>query len=131
MRLETRDGQPLDISPLLHAFIGERTRDGYGEIMAYPALDCCYRAAEQKPPEKYRLSHPSTFRTVSISTNLIHRVLGMRMQRRISSLAVADRRDAQIADIRVIPTKEQYGTAYIQTEQEQTKKRQKSYKTLS
>ena len=98
MRLETRDGQPVDISPLLHAFIGERTRDGYGEIMAYPALDCYYRAAEQKAPEKYRLSHPSTFRTVSISTNLIHRVLGMMLQRRISSLAVADRRDAQIAE---------------------------------
>ena len=95
MRLETVDGQPIDIAPLLHAFIGERTRDGYGEIMAYPALDGYYRAAEQRAPEKYGLKYPMTFRSASISTNLIRRVLEMILQRRVKSLAVIDQRDAR------------------------------------
>ena len=95
MRLETLDGQPLDISPLLHAFIGERTRDGYGEIMACPALDCYYRAAEQKAPEKYGFASPMDFRSTNISMNLIRNVLERILKKRIRSLAVVDQRDAQ------------------------------------
>ena len=95
MRLETVDGQPMDIAPLLHAFIGERTRDGYGEIMAYPALDGYYRAAEQRAPEKYGLEYPMTFRNANIPMDLIRRVLEMILQRRVKSLAVIDQRDAR------------------------------------
>ncbi|MBQ9005499.1 MAG: hypothetical protein IJ092_03900 [Atopobiaceae bacterium] len=96
MRLETCDGQPIDISPLLHAFIGERTRDGYGEIMAYPALDCYYRAAEQRSPEKYRLEYPLSLRTTAVLTDLVSRVLELMLQRKIKSLGVLDQGDAQI-----------------------------------
>ena len=95
MRLETLDGQPMDIASLLHTFIGERTRDGYGEIMAYPALDGYYRAAEQRTPEKYDLEYPMTFRSVNISINLIRRVLEMILQKKVMSLAVVDQRDVQ------------------------------------
>ncbi|MBQ9009816.1 MAG: hypothetical protein IJ088_10875 [Clostridia bacterium] len=95
MRLETLDGQPIDISPLLHAFIGERTRDGYGEIMAYPALDVYYRAAEQKVLEKYQLEYPLTNRIMYIVADLIHHILDKILEGRIKSLAVVDRWDEQ------------------------------------
>ncbi len=95
MRLETADGQPMDIAPLLHAFIGERTRDGYGEIMAYPARDGYYRAAEQRVPEKYGLEYPATYRSVNITMERFRRVLEMMLQKKIWSLAVVDQGDAQ------------------------------------
>lgn len=95
MRLETADGQPMDIAPLLHAFIGERTRDGYGEIMAYPARDGYYRAAEQRVPEKYGLEYPETYRSVNITMERFRRVLEMMLQKKIWSLAVVDQGDAQ------------------------------------
>ena len=95
MRLETVDGQPMDIAPLNHAFIGERTRDGYGEIMAYPALDVYYRAAEQRAPEKYGLESPATFRGASISMELVRRVLEMILRRKVRALAVVDQWDAR------------------------------------
>ena len=93
MRLTTVDGQPIDIAPLRHTFIGERTRDGYGEIMAYPALDSYYRSAEQRTPERYSLEFPMNFRSVNISTELIHRALEMNLQKKVISLAVVDQRD--------------------------------------
>lgn len=95
MRLETVDGQPMDISPLRHAFIGERTRDGYGEIMAYPALDSYYRAAEQRAPERYSLEYPVTYRSANITKELIRRVLEMILQRKVKAIAVVDQGDAR------------------------------------
>lgn len=93
MRLETRDGRPMDISPLLHTFIGERTKDGYGEIMAYPARDCYYRAAVQKPAVKYGMDIPLSYKSLQISANLTSQVIQLRLKRSIQSVALADQHD--------------------------------------
>ncbi len=65
LRLRTADGEPVDISPILHAFVGERTEDGYGEIMAYPARGQYYRLAE-------RIEFPSFSAGDSVSMNFGH-----------------------------------------------------------
>ena len=85
----------MDIFPILHTFIGENTKDGYGEIMAYPARDGYYRAAEQRVPEKYGLEYPETYRSVNITMERFRRVLEMMLQKKIWSLAVVDQGDAQ------------------------------------
>ena len=93
MRLETRDGRPVDITPILHGFIGERTKDGYGEIISYPALDSYYRAAETVSPEKYGMELPLDYVSLQRSSHMIDQVLRLLLKRRIQSLAVLDRRD--------------------------------------
>ena len=93
LRLETRDGQPVNIAPVLHAFIGERTRDGYGEMMAYPARDGYYRAAEAVPPEKYGLKLPLSLLSLHYAADLTNEVIQRILKKRIQSLALSDRRD--------------------------------------
>ena len=93
MRLETKDGMPVDITPILHTFIGERIRDGYGEIMSWPAVDGYYRAAEMVPPEKYGMELPLSYRSLRISSLLMDQVILLLLKRRIQSLAVLDRGD--------------------------------------
>ena len=93
MRLASKDGSPLDISPILHTFIGERTKDGYGEIMAYPALGDYYRTARQVSPEKYNVKYPASRRTLQLTVDLTSQVLEMLLKRNIQYLAVMDRGD--------------------------------------
>ncbi len=93
VRLETADGQPIDISPILHGFVGERTEDGYGEIMAYPASECYYRMAQRLTVRKYELPIAFNWRIVHGDTVLIEMVLKEILKRRIRSLAWIDRMD--------------------------------------
>ena len=93
MRLETKDGLPVNIAPILHAFVGERTKDGYGEIMAFPALEGYYRAAETVAPEKYKMKLPLSFLWLHFSAKLTDQVIGRILKKRIQSLAVSDRGD--------------------------------------
>mgnify|MGYP007101831816 CR=1 FL=1 len=98
MRLASKDGTPIDISPILHTYIGERTRDGYGEIMAYPALGTYYRAAELLPPEKYTTQFPSSRRTLQLSVDLTGKVLNMLIKNSVQYLAFMDRDDQKETD---------------------------------
>ena len=93
MRLETADGTPVNIAPILHTFIGEQTRDGYGEIMAYPAQEGYYRSAEMVSPEKYGMELPLNYLSLHLSADMTDRVIRQLLKRRIQWLALSDRRD--------------------------------------
>lgn len=94
MRLETKNGSPIDISPILHTFIGERTKTGYGEIMAFPAKEGYYRAAEQVAPAMYSMNIPITHRMLSQASLLTNNVIRLILKKHVQSLAVADRQDS-------------------------------------
>lgn len=38
--METKDGEAIDVSPIMNSFIGERCSEGYGEIVCYDAPSC-------------------------------------------------------------------------------------------
>ena len=44
VRIRTVDDETVDIFPLMNRFVGERTEDGYGELLAYPARGQYYRS---------------------------------------------------------------------------------------
>ena len=96
LRLETEDGQPLDISPIRHAFMGERIRDGYGEIVAYTASECYYRRAQRLSAKKYDLPVAFNWRNIHSSAVLTEMVLREVLKRRIRSLAGTDRMDSSL-----------------------------------
>ena len=106
LRLSTVDGEPLDISPLLHAFIGEMTAEGYGEISAYPAVEGYYRLAKQLSPEKRIPNQVVTIRDVSFGVNLTRHVLNQILKKRVKFLAVIDRDDYRsgISAEKLLPT---------------------------
>lgn len=90
LRVRTKDGSGADISPILHTFIGEDTRDGYGEIMAYPARGRYYRITHENIPIKYEMDVPIAVRDLHIGARMVHDVLTAILKSRIKGLAVAD-----------------------------------------
>ena len=92
IRLETAGGETLDISPLLHGFIGERTGEGYGEMIAYPALEEYYRTAENRPPVMYEINSP-TPRDISFGAHFASTVMKSILKERVRGLALADREE--------------------------------------
>ncbi len=66
LRLETAD-EPLDISVILHCFIGERNSIGYGEIAAYPAKGQYYRLAEKTVPCLFRKVRQSYYEQIPVA----------------------------------------------------------------
>lgn len=114
LRLRTTKDEPVDISPILHAFVGERTADGYGEIMAYPARGQYYRLAEriefpgfsagdsismnaghigvESRTRKVNIVEiPVSIRTGHIGARMIHTVLTSILKERVKYLAGIDR----------------------------------------
>lgn len=92
-RIRTKDGAPVDLTPVLNTFIGERTLDGCGEIMAYPAKDQYYRMARYEAPEKYVKSYPLTFRNAQIGARLRIAFMAAVLKNRVCGLALADREE--------------------------------------
>ncbi len=90
LRIRTRDGKPVDISPIVHAFIGERTADGWGEIVAFPAREGYYRLAKAKDPALYAMTLPDSFRTLKLSSYLVDGVITEMVKSRIEGLAAVD-----------------------------------------
>ena len=107
LRLRTRDGEPVDIAPILHGFLGERNPDGYGEIMAYPARDQYYRIAEcmefLAAPVPLGISNkmfrlelmkmPVSIRAGHLGARMTHAVLDSVLRQRVEFLAMLDRED--------------------------------------
>ena len=104
-RVRTKDGSAVDISGIHHTFIGEYTLDGYGEIMAWPALGGYYRITKQKEPRRYDTDYPVSSRSLQIGAQLIRDMLRNLLKDRIRGLALTDTRkstDVQ-SDERYIP----------------------------
>ena len=93
VRIRTKDGTPVDISPIMHTFIGERNTDGYGEIMSYPARGTYYRTAQQVQLQKFSLPLPLTLRDNYFKVKLIHSVMASLLEERVKNLGVVDRDD--------------------------------------
>ncbi len=93
MRVKTKDGKGVDIFPILHTFIGENTKDGYGEIMAVPARNRYYRTAEYTAPDKYRLEMPVSYLNLHLGARLTQAALSEKLKKRVRGLASVDREE--------------------------------------
>lgn len=94
-RFCTKDNEPIDIAPILHAFVGERTRNGYGEIAAYPARGGYYRLAKNLEPAKFATEPRLSARDINLRAKLIHHVLLNLLKKQIKFLAFIDKSDYQ------------------------------------
>ena len=94
VRFRTKSGEPIDVSALSGAFIGEFTEIGYGEIHVYPVCDSYYRSCEEIEADTYRLSVPGSLRELLKNGEVITRVLEKMLRTRISILALNDRQDS-------------------------------------
>ena len=95
VRFCTKDKEPIDIAPILHTFVGERTRDGYGEIATYPARDGYYRLAKNLEPAKFATEHSLSTRDINLGAELIQHVLLSLLKKQIKFLAFIDKNDYQ------------------------------------
>ncbi|MBR0043816.1 MAG: hypothetical protein IJP56_03160 [Synergistaceae bacterium] len=93
IRVETVDGSTIDISPLLHTFIGERTDEGYGEIIAYPAKECYYRLAENVGAYMYIMNNVKTSRDIAIGSLFVSTVMKNILKARVERFAILDREE--------------------------------------
>lgn len=91
LRIRTRDREPVDIFPLRHCFVGERTEDGYGELIAYPARGQYYRLAESVSPDRHVRNYPLPVRGIGMGAGFARNVLASTLKSRIQALATADR----------------------------------------
>ena len=93
IRVETVDGSTIDISPLLHTFIGERTEEGYGELIAYPARESYYRLAENIAPVVYAMNTVNTPRDIAIGSLFATTVMKDILKARVERFAAVDREE--------------------------------------
>ncbi len=91
LRVRTIDGDPIDIYPLRNCFVGERTEDGFGELLAYPARGQYYRHAEKLPVSMYQIDYSLSLRDISVGADFAKDVIKSVLKRRIQALAIADR----------------------------------------
>ena len=91
LRVRTIDCDPIDIYPLRNCFVGERTEDGFGELLAYPARGQYYRHAEKLPVSMYQIDYSLSLRDISVGADFAKDVIKSVLKRRIQALAIADR----------------------------------------
>lgn len=105
LRLETA-GEPIDISPIRHCFIGERTWEGYGEICAWPAWGEYYRLGEKVLLERYDISTRETPRDMILGAHMTNAVITAILKEKVQALAAIDQNeyDAGIPLEDIIPT---------------------------
>ena len=94
LRVRTKDGKAADISSILHTFIGENTRDGYGEIMAWPATDVYYRIAKEVIPRNYDIYYEPLLRDMHLSARRVHEGLTELLKHHVTGLGTIDAADA-------------------------------------
>lgn len=91
LRLETIDKTPIDISPLKRCSIGERTLEGYGEVIAFPAVNSYYRIGEESASRRYAFEYRSSLSGLNEGARLTTEVLMKMLHDRIYGLAYVDR----------------------------------------
>lgn len=92
LRLETV-GEPIDISKISHCFIGERTGEGYGEILSYPSCGDYYRIAKKLILKRYSMHHTDTCRDTDIGATFTNSVITSVAKSRIRGVAMMDREE--------------------------------------
>lgn len=95
LRLRTKDGKAVDIFAILHTFIGESTRDGYGEIMAWPAADVYYRVTKKLMPRKYDIVIETRVRELHLGARWVHAELTELLKRQATALGLLDSADPE------------------------------------
>ena len=95
VRFCTKNNEPVDIAPILHAFVGEKTADGYGEITAYLARKGYYRLAKNLEPTKLGTRIRLSTRDINFGIELSHHVLLSLLKKRVKLLALIDKQDYQ------------------------------------
>ncbi|MBR4581818.1 MAG: hypothetical protein IKO32_11360 [Lachnospiraceae bacterium] len=103
LRVRTKDHLPVDIFALKNCFVGERTRDGYGELYAYPARGEYYRLAENVAPSLYEREYPLSLREMALGAVFARDVLRMISKSRIEALAFADRGEGTVSAEELLP----------------------------
>lgn len=93
LRLRTVDGKPVNIFPLLHCFVGERTENGYGEMITYPARNQYYRRAEKLESARYERNFRLSIQEMEIGASYTKGILSDLLRSRVRALAVTDRMD--------------------------------------
>ncbi len=91
LRVRRKDRKSVDISPILHTFIGERQHEGWGEIRTLPAREGYYRLAEQAEPVLYAINSPVSFRQMSLKALMVNSIINDILKTRIRALANLDR----------------------------------------
>ena len=89
LRLEVI-GDPIDIFPIRHCFIGERTQEGYGEICTWPAQGGYYRLAEKVALPRYDVYPRETPRNIILGARMTKSVITAILKDKVKSLAVLD-----------------------------------------
>lgn len=105
-RIHTMDGKPVDISRIMHTFIGERRSEGYGEIMAIPAKGQYYRLAQNDDPAKYRMEIQMPTGTRMIGSQFTCDIINRALKASVETVAMIDIPDykAGIPKEELVPT---------------------------
>ena len=90
IRVASADDGTIDISPLLHTFVGENQRNGYGEILTLPALNCYYRHAEKLSPDKYTMDLPISYPNLSKGASFVLAMMSLKLMKYVKALAALD-----------------------------------------
>ena len=83
-------GEPVDISPILHTFIGERTADGYGEIITYPAREGYYRLAGKEEAPRYVMNYRESGKALKLGAAQTNDVIIGLIRSRVRAMAQTD-----------------------------------------
>lgn len=92
-------GDPIDIEPIIHCFIGERTSEGYGEIISYPAKNEYYRKAEEIEMPLYDYNYSVDIGSVEMGASFTHSVIKSSVKKMISAFATFDKKEGIGLDI--------------------------------
>ena len=83
-------GEPVDIFPIKHCFIGERTQEGYGEICTWPARGEYYRLAEKVMLPRYNTFARETPRNIILGARMAKDVITAMLKEKVQALAAVD-----------------------------------------
>ena len=89
LRLEVI-GDPIDIFPIRHCFLGERIQEGYGEICTWPARGQYYRLAEKILIPRYDVYGKETPRNIILGARMTKAVITTILKNKVQSLAAVD-----------------------------------------
>lgn len=92
LRLEVI-GDPIDIFPIRHCFIGERTQEGYGEICTWPAQGGYYRLAEKVVLPRYDVYARETPRNIILGARMTKSVITAILKNKVQALAAVDQNE--------------------------------------
>lgn len=90
LRLEAV-GEPIDILPIRHCFIGERTQEGYGEICAWPARGEYYRLGKKVLLPRYNISFREAPKNMILGAHMTKAVITALLKSKVHALAAIDR----------------------------------------